>query len=293
MPGVKSPTHRRHAANARKGKSRKKIPGVFEGGLEHLTNPEPPHSGETPEGEGETRPAPSNSADTAPSVQPGQSLGLKGKLPVIDLGKPTTDNQDTVPLEPDVVPTNDAKPVRLTREQRRVEALNYRASGYDYREIAQALGVSVKTVYYDVQDALTYLRKYERVLAEDVRALHMNRMSKMVSYLWPAVERGETYSIAQVMNIMAREAKMLGLDAPEQVDINIRRPLIEATTEELIALAHRLKEARPVPGAVLSTSQPLIIDGQVRKVELLDKADSAAQPEAFVHEDPPGPPGSD
>jgi hypothetical protein len=296
VPGHRTTTHRRNAANARKGKTRKKIPGEFKGGLDHLTNPEPPHGDDGGVTGEPTGPAPSNGIDTSPSDGPGPQgqteagkASLVGKLPRIDLGKPLPEVEEAVPLEPDKIPHDDAKPQRLTKEQRRVEALNYRAAGYDYREIGVALGVSVKTAHQDVQEALAYLRKYERILAEDIRALDLTRLDKMMTYLWPAIERGETYSIAQALNIMSRRAKMLGLDAPVEVDLNIRRPLAEATMDDLVSLARRLQESRPIPQATLSTSTPLVIEGEARRVDEVLRADIAAPFDQFTEETPPTP----
>jgi predicted DNA-binding protein YlxM (UPF0122 family) len=300
MPGTKSPSHRRNASAARKGKTRKKIPGTFTGGLDHLTNPEAPHEQAGGAEEAQVEPAPRSHGDselsdgsgpqdrTDAKGPQGQTTGMAGKLPRIDLGKPDSLVEEAEPLEPDHIPYGEAKPQKMTKEQRRVEALNYRAAGYDYREIAEALKVSTKTAYYDVQAALEYLRKYERVLAEDVRALMMTRMDKMITYLWPAVERGETYSHAQVLNIMARQAKLLGLDAPVEVDVNIRRPLVEATQEELLGLARKLQEARPIPQSVLSTSTPLTIDSVAVRAEEVERVvESVLRPDQFTEDKPP------
>lgn len=231
--------------------------------------------------------APSTDAAEAPSPEPDAAAGadtgtpastiaqglpashvltplpsLSGKYAAIDLSAPPPEvaaaDAPAVPSAVDADSRNDAAdsafdPKTLTRQQRRVEALNLRIKGHTYREIAEALQVSTKSAYFDVQEALRYLAKFERVLAEDVRAMHLARLDALTTFLWPAAEGGDTFAIQQVLSVMQRQAKLLGLDAPIEIDVNLRRPLREAGIDDLLALAQRLKDGR-TPKSIAPTS---------------------------------------
>lgn len=116
-------------------------------------------------------------------------------------------------------PINQATGLKATKAERRVQALNLRMVGHDYRTIATELGVGVRTAYADVQEALAYLAKYERALALDVRALELARLDALSTFVWPMCENGDPEAIDAQLKIMARRARMLGLDEPAQVEL--------------------------------------------------------------------------
>ena len=160
---------------------------------------------------------------------------------------------------------------RANKLLRRVEALNLRITGHDYRVIAEELGVSVKTAYYDVQDALAYLAKHERQLAERIRALELARCDAMQACLWPSIESGDAESVEVALKVMERRAKLLGLDAPTEVIVT-KRPLATVPLAELRAkvagalakLDRRLDQPR-LPPAPASADTPRVIDAEIVK----------------------------
>lgn len=262
MPGHHAPSRTRKASATRKANNQKKIAGVFEGGVDHLLHPEPPKTGVAEVVEGRNT--------TPDSLIPELEVGhietatptptTKGHFPTIDLMAPAPHVEATPPGDIGDLAENNA-PSKLSKAERRVMALNLRTAGHSFRVIAEELGVSVKTAYHDVADALTYLSKYERVLAEDHRAMQLARLDAMLSYVWGRVENGDTFAITTALSIMSRQARLLGLDAPIEIDVNIKRPLKEATLSDLMELAGRLANTkRLVPGSVLSTSQGHTID---------------------------------
>jgi hypothetical protein len=137
---------------------------------------------------------------------------------------------------------------KLPLAERRIMALNMRVAGNSYRDIARELGMGVKETYNSLMNALTYLAKYEKIVAEDVRLLELNRCDALTAYLWPHCERGDPIAVQAQLKVMERRAMMLGLNAPQQIDINIR-PLRRMSPEDLQELVGRLKQQAGVGGA--------------------------------------------
>lgn len=115
----------------------------------------------------------------------------------------------------------------LTKTARRVRALELRAQGLGFREIRTQLEsegfglykngqptgkrLSLKTVYYDVQESLVYLARLQTSMAEDVRNLELIRLDHMQSKLATFINIGDTYSIMAALAIMKHRAALLGL----------------------------------------------------------------------------------
>lgn len=188
---------------------------------------------------------------------------VAGKPLTIDLANPSDEVLDADPA-PESIPVEGAlaKPgQRLAKAERRVEALNMKIVGHDYRVIAETLGVNVKTAYMDVQEALVYLAKHERVLAERVRELELARLDALGTQVWPGVERGDPFAVQAYLKIMDQRARMLGLYAPERHEIDDhRRPHSGMSDEELSRrigdLQARIARSKlsPSPVALLAAS---------------------------------------
>lgn len=265
MPGQHSRSRTAKASATRKSRANKEVPGEFEGGVAHLISPEPPHSRPETPSDGEAGGASAANQDH-PTPTPDAPADGTGGPGVPLLGKFSLDLAAPPPAVEQVAESGDYRdvdgdPKKLTKAQRRVEALNLRAAGHNYRVIADTLGVSVKTAYMDVQDGMRYLSAYERVIAEDHRAMDLTRLDLMLSYLWSKVELGDTFAMQTALQVMARRSKLLGLDAPVEIDLNVRRPLKEASLTELVELAKKLQDhtrALPDRSHSLSTPTPLL-----------------------------------
>jgi hypothetical protein len=69
--------------------------------------------------------------------------------------------------------------------------LQLRLGGAPYRDIATALEVSLKTAYYDVQDALGQLDFAVKAKAERLRDLEAARLDRWLLGLSAGLEHGE------------------------------------------------------------------------------------------------------
>lgn len=101
--------------------------------------------------------------------------------------------------------------------ERQRKALELRKSGLDYRSIAERLGYSsVAGVYKAVQVAL---KKTLQEPADELRAIEVERLDRMLLGLWPKAIKGDTWAVDRVLKIMERRATLLGLDAPQKREV--------------------------------------------------------------------------
>jgi len=69
---------------------------------------------------------------------------------------------------------------------------------------------------------MSALRETLREPAEQVRALELERLDLMLVAVWPSALGGDIAAQQQVLRLMDRRARYLGLDAPQRIDIEAR-----------------------------------------------------------------------
>lgn len=74
----------------------------------------------------------------------------------------------------------------------------------------------------DLSRELKKLRKGNQEDVEDLRALELDRLDALLRGLWPKASKGEERAVQKVLNVLERRAKLLGLDAPEKLDQNVK-----------------------------------------------------------------------
>lgn len=108
-----------------------------------------------------------------------------------------------------------------------MQALALRLAGSSYREIGATLAVSHQQAYKDVQ---AMLKTTCMETADEVRRNELHRLDALLAAHWkaavgipamgdqPAVppDKGATTT---VLGIMDRRARLLGLDAPQRIDV--------------------------------------------------------------------------
>lgn len=103
----------------------------------------------------------------------------------------------------------------IEREQ---EILKLRRGGLTFDLIGQRVGLTTAGAHDAYQRALT------RILAEDVEAirrLETERLDLAQSAIWGKVLQGDNPSIANLLRIMERRAKLLGLDQPTRIQAEV------------------------------------------------------------------------
>ena len=109
------------------------------------------------------------------------------------------------------------------------KALELKIAGGSYRQIGKHLGVSAKTAYQDVQDALAQLDTVKLGKAERLRDLDLERCDRAIVGLSQGVGHGDPRAVTALMRVLERRAKLLGLDAPTKLACSEGEPLTAFT----------------------------------------------------------------
>jgi hypothetical protein len=121
----------------------------------------------------------------------------------------------------------------LTTEKR-VVALKLRASGRTYREIAAEMGQTLSYAYQLVHDGLAEIRTAATEDSDEARAIEVTRLDALTVSLTAKLQRQQREvtapdgvqsfvpdpdeaTISALLRVMERRAKLLGLDAPQEI----------------------------------------------------------------------------
>lgn len=132
-------------------------------------------------------------------------------------------------------------PNRAEVAEQTVRAYDLKLRGWNYRRIAEELGVSVGTVSNRIQQAIA-----ERVdpRVEEYRAIELDKLENAEERLWQQVAEGTAGRLPRVvevlMKVSERRSKLLGLDAPDRQQIEAT---IDSRPTELIAKIQAAREA--------------------------------------------------
>jgi DNA-binding Lrp family transcriptional regulator len=138
---------------------------------------------------------------------------------------------------------------KAERHSKTMQALQLRASGATYKQIAAALGVSEPTAWRLVQ------RESESIIRESaaqVLELELTRLDRLQMAVWPEAINGDAQAIDRVLKIMDMRAKLLGLydheSQPEQFQPEgVVIISAESSQEEYIAGLRALRGELPPP----------------------------------------------
>lgn len=110
---------------------------------------------------------------------------------------------------------------RILERRRKVSQLRL-AGVRDQRTIAAKLEVSLGTINSDFK-ALDDV--YRERSAEDIataKGQDLERIDELIAALWTEAKRGKWLAIDRIIALMERRARLLGLDAPHRIDIEMR-----------------------------------------------------------------------
>jgi DNA-binding transcriptional MerR regulator len=93
--------------------------------------------------------------------------------------------------------------------QRRLRALELRAAGYSYAQIAQMLGYRSKAGAWDAVHRA--IRAIEREEAEHLLAIELARLDTAQRAIWEKVLAGDVSAVRALVAIIQTRAKLLGL----------------------------------------------------------------------------------
>jgi hypothetical protein len=99
--------------------------------------------------------------------------------------------------------------------ERTAQAIELRKSGATFARIGDHFGISAQSAHEMVMKGL------KATLAEPAaehRALAVQRLDHMLNAIWTAATNGDLQAQAGVLRLEERRAKLLGLDAPKQIE---------------------------------------------------------------------------
>ena len=97
--------------------------------------------------------------------------------------------------------------------------LKLRKMGLDAQQISGELDMPLDRVKNIISNALKALAKEMKGQAEQIRSLELTRLDELQTAIWADCMDGKLTAIDRVLKIMERRSKLVGLDAPERLDI--------------------------------------------------------------------------
>lgn len=120
---------------------------------------------------------------------------------------------------------------QIEHAEKRYQALQLRKAGASYRDIARQMEVSTATAFYWVEQEM------KAVPAEDavtLRQQEVERLDRLQQAVWTNALKGDVPSVNTAVGIIDRRAKLLGLDAPQQVQVGVANVDISGTAERIL-----------------------------------------------------------
>jgi len=151
-------------------------------------------------------------------------------------------------------------------QERRMRVAMLLLARNTYRQIARQLKVSLGTVASDVEAMMQEWRSDSVAAIGEAKELDLQHIAMIIRAQLPGVMRGEIPASEMTLKALTRRAKMLGYDAPEQlqvfddklteieqmtqeeVDAEINKLMAERLQEQNAARNHRAKATRQQAG---------------------------------------------
>jgi hypothetical protein len=134
----------------------------------------------------------------------------------------------------------------LNGQARRLLAVRLRLAGLTYAEVAAKLGVSEQRAWQLVRAEVQRLNRERKEAAAELQRLELERLDRLHAAFWDRALEGDLDAAGVVLKVMARRARLLGLDAPpkREADPTVR---VEVTVEQVIAARARVAHFRDLP----------------------------------------------
>jgi hypothetical protein len=127
---------------------------------------------------------------------------------------------------------------RVTRSTNAGRALELRKAGLTFRQIGQRMGFTEQRAHKLVTEELARLNSKRSEAAEAVTRLEVERLDALLRVVYPKALKGDMQAFDRVLAVMARRAKMLGIDRERGVfgDIimqaNVTQPTVALNPEQ-------------------------------------------------------------
>jgi hypothetical protein len=91
------------------------------------------------------------------------------------------------------------------------------------------------------------MKDYPREDVETAREIISDRYEAMIRALWPKVLKGDVWAIDRVTRISEAQAKLLGVNRPEKLELSVGGTELDAALRELEAEMKARAGGAPVP----------------------------------------------
>jgi hypothetical protein len=115
-------------------------------------------------------------------------------------------------------PVSIAQREEARQKARRVEAMSYKLAGLTWDQIGDRLEISADSAQRLVENAIS---RAVNTSAESLREVENARLDRMQAAVWASAIQGDHKSIALVLQIQTRRARLNGLDAPTRIDLAV------------------------------------------------------------------------
>lgn len=140
---------------------------------------------------------------------------------------------------------------RAATAERRGKAVAMRLAGLDFETIATRLGYADRAAAHkDITRAMeTSIAEMSRN-ADVLRQEELARLDRLQAGVWTAAAAGDPKAVSTVLQIIDRRCRLLGLDAPQRVEV-VSLDAVDAEIRRLTAELGRdqVGEVAPTPDA--------------------------------------------
>jgi hypothetical protein len=146
------------------------------------------------------------------------------------------------------------------------EVVKLRRGGLTWDLIAERVGYAFPSAAH-----AAYQRAAQRVVAEDIEAIRQvetERLDLAQSAIWGKVLQGDNPSITNLLRIMERRAKLLGLDQPTRIQAEVVTYDADSIDARLADIISAVNRTRQVDGETIRVAGEL---GEAEPVAAADE----------------------
>jgi hypothetical protein len=116
----------------------------------------------------------------------------------------------------------------IMRKEKQRRALELRKFGLTYVQIGAELGVSPASAFGYVKDAMAEIPIEDATL---LRAVQMQRLSAMLTALWPKIQSGDEKTVSVGLAVMQHMDRLTGTEANQSVNVNVGGAVLHIGTD--------------------------------------------------------------
>jgi hypothetical protein len=136
-------------------------------------------------------------------------------------------------------------PEAIERRERDLQCVELRKAGATWQSIADTLGFADPGHAYKRFQVV--MKDYPREDVETARNIISDRYDAMIRALWPKVLKGNEWAIDRVTRISESQAKLLGANRPEKLELSVGGTELDAALRELEVEMKARAGGAPVP----------------------------------------------